>query len=310
MPRDAAAPAVAKTVSWVVNAATRSADRFDAAWQAQDWSRVAALFAPGYHEHDRQPMVHVDLDRERFLDGLSLAFGMQASWHSREVLATRGDRLALFRVKFGGSGGAHLAGGGSVGPTETEWLGLVEVDERGQRIVGIKFDRDDIDGAHTELTARYAAGEGASYQRVSTVMRAFGNAFAARDWNRLAELFAPDLVVNDHRLLGWEQLRGPEAYVRAMRSMTDLASDVRLRADHVAMSERAYIAITTWVGSHEGGAFETPSFVVAELDYGGRIRRIDQYDIDGRDEAQTRFDAIANTELASTIAARSFPAQR
>ena len=56
-------------------------------------------------------------------------------------------------------------------------------------------------------------------------MREFTRAFAERDWDALAARCAPDLVVHDHRLLGWGTLHGPAAYLEALRSLVELAPD-------------------------------------------------------------------------------------
>lgn len=98
--------------------------------------------------------------------------------------------------------------------------------------------------------------------------------------------------MNDHRLLGWETLSGPAAYVQALKSLVDLAPDVRLRIDHIRMSDPGFLYVTTWLGTREGGAFETPSVIVCELDGLGRIRRFDQYELDQLDAARAQLDAI------------------
>ena len=153
----------------------------------------------------------------------------------------------------------------------------------------VTFDLDALDVAYAELDERYRAGEGAVHGHVATA-QAFRRAFAARDWDALAALLTPDLVVHDHRLLGWETLHGPAAYVQALKSLVDLAPDVRLRLDHVvAMSEHRVLYAPTWVGTREGGAFEAPSVIVAKLDERRRFRRFDQYDLRQLDEARTLF---------------------
>jgi hypothetical protein len=50
----------------------------------------------------------------------------------------------------------------------------------------------------------------------------------------------------------------------------------------------------SWVGTRDGGAFEDPSMIVAEIDAAHRIRRFDQYSVDQLDEARARFAAIAS----------------
>src|SRR5262249_47812980 len=67
-----------------------------------------------------------------------------------------------------------------------------------------------------ELDARPADGEAAAFPHVAGTMRAFRDAFARRDWDALAAQMAPDLVVDDHRVLGWETVRGTPAYLNTL----------------------------------------------------------------------------------------------
>jgi hypothetical protein len=264
------------------NAATRTADRFDAAWAARDWDGLSALVAPGFQCSERRRMMQVDLDRTQYLYGMRIAWDMDSRSH-RSLLATRGERLALYH--------RHLVSPeGDVGPSEIDWLYILEVDERGRCAVGVTFDTDDLAGAHAALDARFDAGEAAAHSHIA-MTRAFLRAFAARDWAALAALLAPDLEVYDHRLLGWEALRGPASYIEALRTLVELAPDVQLRVDHVRVSARAIFYVPVWVGTREGGAFETPSVFVAVVDEEGRIRRFDQYDLDQLDDARARFEA-------------------
>jgi hypothetical protein len=199
----------------------------------------------------------------------------------RDTLATRGDRLALMRVRPARGEG-------------TGWLELVETDSGGESTTLTLFDGDDVDAAFAELDARYDRGEAAPYGHGS-MTRVFRSALAARDWDALSTVLAPDLVVRDHRLLGWDTLHGPQAYLEAVRSLVELAPDVRLRVDHVLeMCPRGVIYAPSWVGTRDGGAFEDPSMIVAEVDASHRIRRFDQYGVDQLDEARARFAAIAS----------------
>jgi class 3 adenylate cyclase len=142
---------------------------------------------------------------------------------------------------------------------------------------------------------------GAATQRRAAVASAFIRAFAARDWEALATLLAPDLVVNDHRLLGWEPLQGRAPYVAALRSLVELAPDVRLRVDHALMSEPGVLYLTTWLGTRDGGDFEEPSAVVCEIDDLGRIRTLDQYDLAELDEARLHLGAIADGVIRAPL---------
>src|SRR5262244_3342858 len=99
----------------ITNAATRILDRFEEAWAARDWERVVALFPPGFRIVDRRGYAQLDLDRDQHLASLRFRFDMRSSRTTSEVLATRGNRLALQRHRF------ELADH-DVGPSEAESL--------------------------------------------------------------------------------------------------------------------------------------------------------------------------------------------
>ena len=282
---DAAAPRTPR----IETAATRSLQRFEQAWRARDWEGAAAVLAPGFRQLDRRSMMHLELDRERHLEWMRVIFELRSRLQS-EVLATRGDRLVLARLRFEGAGG-------SLGPSEIESLAAIEVDERGDRIAMVRFDPDDLDAAWSELDDRYAAGEAAAHSREHAGMRGFVRAIAARDWDSMSALLSPDLLVTDYRPLGWETLRGRAVYVETLKSLVDLAPDVRLRTDHLRLSDGVGLLVNVWVGTREGGAFEAPRAVVFGLDADGRIRSMDFYNVEQLDAALARFDALGPDPL-------------
>ncbi len=149
----------------------------------------------------------------------------------------------------------------------------------------MRFEADDLDAAYAELDARYAEGEAAGQRSFG----ASGRAVASRDWEALAAELAPELVATDHRRLGWETMHGPAAYIASLRALVELAPDSRLRIAHDRSSERARLTVATWLGTREGGDFELPRVVVAELDRAGRISRYDFYDPEQIDDARARF---------------------
>jgi ketosteroid isomerase-like protein len=77
--------------------------------------------------------------------------------------------------------------------------------------------------------------------------------------------------------------------------MVDLAPDALGRADHIRASERGLLAEVVWVGTRDGGAFESPFIWVVELDAAGRAQRLDFYDPHHLDEASARFEALSAT---------------
>ncbi len=225
------------------NTAVRAQGVLMRSWREQRVSDVIASLAPDFVLDDRRSVTGLRLSGDDFVTNLRvLAEAESSEWRS-EPLATRGERLALFDVRFGGvsSNGAEFL---------EEHLAVFECDTRGRWLSVVVFDHEQPDAAYAELDARYAAGEGAGDRRAELV-RAFGQAFAARDWDGLAALLAPDLVVHDHRPLGWETLHGPAAYVAALRSLVELAPDAQLRIDHVELSERGFLCVAL-VGGHAG----------------------------------------------------------
>lgn len=286
-PPGAASPLTPPRPAAIENAATRSLACFAAAWVRRDWSTVAALFAPQFRQSDRRAMIRLELDRDAFLAALRRTFDREAVRlpRQREAMATRGERLALAR------GGLAISDG-DVGPSEIDLLTLVEVDVHGRRVAMVTFDRDAVEAAYDELDDRYARGESAPHPLVSEAMVRFRRALADRDWPALAAVLAPDLIMQDHRPLGWEPTRGPQPYVDALRALTELAPDVRLRIDHADIAATGFLALSTWIGTHEGGTFEAPSYIVGEIDAAGYASRFDQYDLDQLPAAQARWAAL------------------
>jgi class 3 adenylate cyclase/tetratricopeptide (TPR) repeat protein len=273
----------------VANAATRLNERFARAWAAGDWDSVAALHAPTLHVDDRRRLMQMRVPAEPSMAQLRVLFDVPGSRWTFTPIATRGDRLSLSRVLYEGD----VEGGG--GPLAIEYLSVDQVDGDGCFIEVVFFDVDDLDAAYTELDTCYVAGEGAAYGRVAAAMGAFARAISAWDWDGLSALVTLDFVIRDHGPLGREVLRGRAAYLESLKSLVDLAPDVRLRRDCMILSHRAALAISTWVGTREGGAFEAPRAVVFEFAPGGQIRGMDLYNPGQLDEARARFEALGKS---------------
>jgi ketosteroid isomerase-like protein len=267
--------AAAPQAPWLENAATRSSHRFCEMWADRDLEGIAAELPPGFRLIDRRSYAQLDLDLEQHLESLRVRLRMSSSRFTSLPLATRGDRLALSRQLF------ELADG-DVGPSESESLCISEVDERGKSVATVMFDPDDLDAAYAELDERYGA------TKVTTRLL---QGIAARDWDAVASLLAPDFLIDDHRLLGWGTLHGP-AFVDLLKALVELAPDARLRFDHLEDSRRGAFGISMLAGTREGGAFEDRRVVVSELDAEGKVRRLEFYDLDRLDEARTRFEAL------------------
>jgi hypothetical protein len=218
-----------------------------------------------------------------------------------ELLATRGERLALHRQVLATGDGHH----------EIEYLALNEVDVVGRLLVATMFDPSDLDAAYEELDRCFDAGEAASYPRVREAMRRVKHAWESRDWDALAAVCAADFAMDDHRLLGFgTEIRDAAAWVRAQQALVALAPDVRVRGDHVRMRARGWLQQVTQHGTREGGAFEMRRLVVWELDDLGKVRRQLPYDLDQLDAALARYEEIGAAAPRDPLAALQTGAPR
>jgi hypothetical protein len=267
-------------------AATAAVDRFDRAWASRDWTGVTALFAPEFRYGDRRARMQLDLDRAAFSEFMRPLFEMEATHSSHEVLATRGERLVLIRLRY-----AHAEG--DVGPDESTALLVIEVNARGERIALVRFDPADRVGAHAELDARYAAGEAAEYPAMWALLWDVRRALAARNWDQLSRLVAADLTAEDHRLLGWGVARSPEEYAAALRPLAEVHPDVKLRLNHLVLRAHSALFVASWTGSEAEAEFEIPVAIVFRSGPDGRIDRVHHYSLEQIGAARARFAEFA-----------------
>jgi hypothetical protein len=262
------------------NAAYRANQAIIRASNARDWASIESL-APSLVLDDRRRIVGVAASVG---DNLRFWFQVPGFWVATRLLTTRGERLALHSTTFGGRA---PEGGGEV---ESEaHLDLIEVDAQGRIVANLLFDIADEATAFAELDARFEAidrSAGAAW------LRAFGSALERRDWDAVAGLYTPDFVGSDHRLVGWGTLRGPVAFLESLRQMFALAPDARMRPDHTRAHERGVITESRWVGTREGGAFESLFVGVIELAPDGRALRADFYDPPHLPKALARFESL------------------
>ena len=173
------------------NAASQVGERFLAQFAARDWDAMAEILADDFSSDDRRRVVGAGVRRGRdaeiadmrAISGLGLTNARRTA-----VLATRGGRLVLSRVRF--SGGEH-------GPEAvvTDILGIVETDADNRIAATVVFDPDDVGVAIAELDARYLAGEAAAHAQTWSLV---AEAYAAFNRRELPAT-TPDWVNIDHR---------------------------------------------------------------------------------------------------------------
>jgi ketosteroid isomerase-like protein len=118
-------------------------------------------------------------------------------------------------------------------------------------------------------------------------------AFAARDWDAVAALYAPEAVLVDHRSGVQDRRAGRDAIMVALQGLVDVLPDLAWEERPLRTAGRGLLAsAATMTGtSADGGeAMATPAFtLVAGED--GLLRRVDIYDTD--EEALRRLEMLA-----------------
>ena len=163
-----------------------------------------------YYTDDRRHVVVRGIDgRDAEIADVQVQADLGVTHATSTVIAIRGERLALSRVRYSGRNQgleAFLA----------EMLIVFEINADDRFAAAVAFDLDDIDAAFEELDARYLAGEAAAHARTWSVISR-GNAAA----NRNARLpMTPDSSMIDHRLRTTLNADGITAYVRATWDLT------------------------------------------------------------------------------------------
>ena len=80
------------------NAATRCFDAYVRSWHARDWDGVLSTLVPRLLDH--RALTGLDLEGEDLVRNVRHMFGFSSSRWNVELLATRGERLALSRLCF------------------------------------------------------------------------------------------------------------------------------------------------------------------------------------------------------------------
>lgn len=262
------------------NAAIRCYTRFNARMVAGDRIGLAQTMADDFVADDRRRVVGSGRGgRDAALAHVGVITDLGVTHSDCIVLATRGNRLALLRARFGGR---------DVQPDAffIDVLHLVEVSEASELTGFVAFDVDDLDAAITELDARYTAGEAARFaQAWSAIAEAYA-AFNRREiaptsegWvsidHRRGSAFAPgDMVA--YLSAAWADSPDTRIYVDAVQRLSDTGAVVTHSARGL---------------THNGFEAEWRDVNLLTLD-GDLITGTELFDADDLDTAIKRFDRL------------------
>jgi len=280
-------PRAAPAAERFANAAARAYRRLRGFIRERDWESLVAIASSTPVLDDRRRLVRLMVSGEGyFAQQRILCTTSWAQWDS-ELIATRGDHLALFRDRMAGTAASGVE-------FENEQLVLEEADPDGRLAAAVIFDPDDLDAAHTELESRYAAGEGAPYAALLTNLRTFGQSLVDRE--ALARLLPEDFTLMIHRrFAGTGAPLSRDEFLDMMRINTDdLDVRSRIRADHVPrISPTACVTVSTLYGTAAGGAFEIPIVNVFRHD-GSLLHASEAFDPDQFGVALARYEELVH----------------
>ena len=119
-----AGPAARTSSARFTSTATRALEEIVSAWMDQDWERFLPFYTPDFRGSSRRRILQYELDREEFVAHLRQLADMDSARLVSTVIATRGDRLVLTRLRVdvaegdvGPSERGGPGGGGGHGPS-------------------------------------------------------------------------------------------------------------------------------------------------------------------------------------------------
>jgi len=269
------------------NAVSRLVEQFLAHFAGRDWDALAELVADDMSSDDRRRVINAGIRLGRD--------GEMANWRATSdvwtnvnatVIATRGERLALFR--FATSQDQPTEG------FQGAALSVIEINDDNRAVASVVFDIDDFDAAIAELDARYIAGEAAAQANTWSVIT---GGYAALNRHELPAT-TPDGVSMDHRRGGAFAPGELSAYIRAAWENTPNAT-IHVEVVHRLSSLGAVVTQRAHGVSLEGFDAEWRDIAVMTVD-GGLISRGEIFDEADLDAALAKFDELSRARLENS----------
>ncbi len=263
------------------NTASRLTERGVALALAYDWAAGRAMLAEDFVSDDRRRVISTGIVVGRDAIEATLQAGSEVGFDNMTstVIATRGERLLIDRLRFTGRDPAPE-------PFVSEMLRVVESNDHEMLSATVFFDTEDLDAAYAELDARYLAGEGSSHAHVWSVISA---GYASLNRYELPPT-TRDWVNIDHRrgtAFGDGEMT---AYIRAS---FDLKHEVRIQIEKVhRLTDLGAVFTHTAHGRSPDGFEAEWREVHLLLLEGDRVSHCELFDENDIDAALARFEEL------------------
>ena len=268
---------------------------------ARDWAALVDCYTEDYTTVERralgwEPMIGGPAVVDMYRSWVDVVPDVELRF---EVFAADDEHLA---VRYSGHG--HAAAGGG----EMEYVTTMAARIRDGRLLLCEMFEADGEAAalarYEELRREHApTPDRPPTQR--ELAELYAAAFNSHDWDRLRELYAPDVRLVDRRMIGWGELDGADAVIEPIRGTTALAPDAQVDIDVLVSGERASICRQTVRGhsTEGGGEFEVELFSFGTAD-DGLITYLEIFDDSGLGAAYDRFEEIGAVTESERFAAR------
>lgn len=263
------------------NAASQTHKRLETLFAARDWDAISDVLADDIRNDDRRRTVNSGIrpGRKATLEEMSATVEIGVKTMTSDVIAVRGDRLALCRSQTWGR---------NKGPEafHTDVFDVFELDADGKVSARVVFDLDDFGAAMAELDARYLAGEAAAHARTLTAMT---RAYAALN-RREHPATTPDWVNIDHR----HGISFPPGHVSALLTnwLSTPELDNYIAAVHRLDDRGGVVTSVTHEISREGFQAEWRDICVFTVEE-ELIDRLEVFDEADLEAALARFDHLS-----------------
>ena len=263
------------------NAATQVDQRFWSNFPTCGWDVMAEILTVDFSLDDRRQVLNAGIrqGRDTEIENLKAMADVGGGHVTSAPIATRGERLALRRLRFSGQDEEPEA-------FYNEMVGVVEINTENQLSAHIAFDVDDVDTAFAELDARYLVGEGAAYAHTWSLI---ANVYAGFNRHRLPAT-TTDCVGIDHRSLVSAEGDLPASIPGAV---WDQMPDMRIRMESVhRLSDLGTVVTHTAHGVTPEGFDAEWRMIFLYTVQDDLLNRYEVFDEAHLDAALARFDEL------------------
>ncbi|HTR49771.1 MAG TPA: hypothetical protein VMJ10_03625 [Kofleriaceae bacterium] len=258
------------------NAAAQVYQRMQAYFLARDWDAMTDTLTEDVSTDDRRRVVGAGrrLGRDAVIAEISALAGIGVQTMTADIIAVRGDRLVLSRVRSSGRDQRPDA-------FRTDVLDVLEINADGRVMARVVFDPDEIDAAFAELDARYLAGEASAHSHTWQIITGI---YATVNRHEPPPM-TPDFVFSDHLPLQRIEAGDLAAMVRAM---WDLTPDMGFQIEAVHRL------------SNLGGVVTRMASGTSQEGFYAEWRQVDLFTLEG-DEV-SRCEVFAETDVDAALA--------